>query len=30
MVYVDDEIREGLGYHQMMLYSPIKLKEEES
>lgn len=30
MIYVDDEIREGLGYHQMMLYAPIKLKREES
>ena len=26
MIYVDDEIREGLGYHQMNLYAPIKLK----
>jgi hypothetical protein len=23
---VDDEIKEGLGYHQMNLYAPIKLK----
>ena len=30
MIYVDDEIREGLGYYQMMLYAPIKLKREES
>lgn len=27
MIYVDDEIKEGLGYHQMNLYAPIKLKE---
>lgn len=26
MIYVDEEIREGLGYHQMNLYAPIKLK----
>ena len=26
MIYVDDEIREGLGYHQMNLFAPIKLK----
>ena len=26
MIYVDDEINEGLGYHQMNLYAPIKLK----
>lgn len=26
MIYVDDEIKEGLGYHQMNLYTPIKLK----
>lgn len=25
MIYVDDEIKEGLGYHQMNLYAPIKL-----
>jgi len=25
MIYVDDEIKEGLGYHQMNLYTPIKL-----
>lgn len=24
MIYVDDEIKEGLGYHQMNLYTPIK------
>ena len=28
MIYVDDEIRKGLGYHQMILYAPIQLKEE--
>ena len=28
MIYVDDEIKEGLGYHQMNLYAPIKLKKE--
>ncbi len=27
MIYVDDEIKAGLGYHQMNLYAPIKLKE---
>ena len=27
MIYVDDEIKEGLGYHQMNLYVPIKLRE---
>ena len=26
MIYVDDEIRKGLGYHQMNFYTPIKLK----
>lgn len=26
MIYEDDEIKEGLGYHQMNLYAPIKLK----
>lgn len=25
MIYVDDEIKAGLGYHQMNLYTPIKL-----
>lgn len=30
MIYVDDEIKEGLGYHQMTLYAPIKLKGETS
>jgi DNA-binding transcriptional MerR regulator len=30
MIYVDDEIKEGLGYHQMNLYAPIKLKREVS
>lgn len=28
MIYVDEEIKKGLGYHQMNLYTPIKLKEE--
>ena len=28
MIYVDDEIKEGLGYHQLNLYAPIKLKED--
>lgn len=27
MIFVDDEIKEGLGYHQMNLYVPIKLRE---
>jgi hypothetical protein len=27
MIYVDNDIKEGLGYHQMNLYAPIKLKE---
>lgn len=27
MIYVDDEIKEGLGYHQMNLYAPIKLRD---
>ncbi len=27
MIYEDDEIKEGLGYNQMNLYAPIKLKE---
>ncbi len=26
MIYVDDEIKKGLGYHQLNLYAPIKLK----
>lgn len=26
MIYVDDEIRKGLGYHQQNFYTPIKLK----
>ena len=26
MIYTDDEIRKGLGYHQMNFYAPIKLK----
>ena len=29
MVYVDDEIKAGLGYHQMNLYTPIRLKQRE-
>ena len=28
MIYADDEIKAGLGYHQMNLYAPIKLKPE--
>lgn len=28
MIFVDDEIKKGLGYNQMNLYAPIKLKEE--
>ena len=28
MIYVDDEIRKGLGYHQLNYYAPIKLKKE--
>ncbi len=28
MIYVDEEIKEGLGYHQMNLYTPIKLKKD--
>ncbi|MDD4772704.1 MAG: MerR family transcriptional regulator [Eubacteriales bacterium] len=27
MIYYDDEIKQGLGYNQMTLYAPIKLKE---
>jgi DNA-binding transcriptional MerR regulator len=27
MIYVDDEIKKGLGYEQMALYAPIKLKD---
>ena len=27
MIYVDDEIKQGLGYEQMALYAPIKLRE---
>ena len=27
MIYVDDEIKERLGYNQMNLYAPIKLKQ---
>lgn len=26
MIYTDDEIRKGLGYHQLNFYAPIKLK----
>ena len=26
MICVDDEIKEGLGYHQLKLYAPIKLR----
>lgn len=26
MIYEDDEIKEGLGYHQMNLYAPVRLK----
>lgn len=26
MIYADDEIKEGLGYHQMNLYAPVKLR----
>lgn len=28
MIYVDDEIKEGLGYDQMNLYAPVRLKKE--
>jgi DNA-binding transcriptional MerR regulator len=28
MIYVCDEIKNGLGYHQLVLYAPIKLKSE--
>ena len=28
MIYADDEIRQGLGYHQLNFYAPIKLKKE--
>lgn len=27
MIYVDDEIRQGLGYHQMNLYAPVRLRQ---
>ena len=27
MIYVDDEIKQGLGYEQMALYAPVKLKD---
>ena len=26
MIYVDDEIKEGLGYHQLNLYVPVKIQ----
>ena len=26
MIYVDEKIKKGLGYHQMNLYAPVKLK----
>lgn len=26
MIYVDDEVKAGLGYEQMVLYAPVKLK----
>ena len=26
MIYIDDEIKKGLGYEQMALYAPIKLR----
>lgn len=28
MIYADDEIKAGIGYHQMNLYAPIKLKDD--
>lgn len=28
MIYVDNEVKEGLGYDQMVLYAPVKRKEE--
>ena len=27
MMYVDEEIKKGLGYHQMNFYTPVKLSE---
>ncbi|MBQ2755357.1 MAG: MerR family transcriptional regulator [Oscillospiraceae bacterium] len=27
MIYADEEIKAGLGYHQMILYTPIRLKD---
>lgn len=27
-IYGDDDIKKGLGYHQLEIYVPIKLKEE--
>ena len=28
MIFVDDEIKEGLGYHQLNFYAPVKLKKD--
>lgn len=28
MIYADDEIKKGLGYHQLNFYAPIKLKDD--
>ncbi|MDE6846841.1 MAG: MerR family transcriptional regulator [Lachnospiraceae bacterium] len=28
MIYVDEEIKKGLGYHQLNFYAPIKLKKD--
>ena len=28
MIYIDEEIKQGLGYHQLNLYAPIKLREQ--
>lgn len=28
MIYADEEIRKGLGYHQLNFYAPIKLKDD--
>ena len=28
MIYVDDEVKKGLGYEQMALYAPIKFRDE--
>lgn len=27
MIYVDEEVKAGLGYEQMVLYAPVKLKQ---